>query len=93
MPIIKEPAGELMSELNLSPRAVFVPVTVDSKERTVDVVDNQRARGAQRPRWPLRGTVDGPVVVRMDRLNAGAPLLNSHNAASLDDVVGVVERA
>lgn len=95
MPIIKEPAGELMSELNLSTRAVFVPETVDSKERTVDVVWTTGARVA-------RNGLDGPYFeelsmdpssIRMERLNAGAPLLNSHNAASLDDVVGVVERA
>jgi len=84
-----------MSELNLSTRAVFVPETVDSKERTVDVVWTTGARVA-------RSGLDGPYFeelsmdpssIRLDRLNAGAPLLNSHNAASLDDVVGVVERA
>lgn len=34
-----------------------------------------------------------PAHIRMDRLNKGAPLLNSHNQASLEDVFGVVERA
>jgi hypothetical protein len=32
-------------------------------------------------------------AIRMGRLNAGAPLLNSHAAADLRDIVGVVERA
>lgn len=34
-----------------------------------------------------------PKHVRMDRLNSGAPLLNSHGTWSLSDVIGVVERA
>ena len=32
-------------------------------------------------------------AVNMERLNNGAPLLNSHKAADLSDIVGVVERA
>ena len=95
VPIIKEPAGVAMSETNLTTRAVFMPETVDSKERTVDVVWTTGARVA-------RNGMDGPYFeelslspdsIRMDRLNAGAPLLNSHSAQNLSDVVGVVERA
>ena len=32
-------------------------------------------------------------AVNMERLNSGAPLLNSHRAGSLSDIVGVVDRA
>jgi hypothetical protein len=32
-----------------------------------------------------------PAHVRLDRLNAGAPLLNSHSAWDLSDVIGVIE--
>lgn len=34
-----------------------------------------------------------PAHVRMDRLNSGAPVLNSHNRYDLDSQLGVVERA
>lgn len=34
-----------------------------------------------------------PESVRLDRLNSGAPLLNSHSAYDLSSVLGVVERA
>jgi len=32
-----------------------------------------------------------PAHIRLDRLNAGAPLLNAHNNGSLSDMLGVVE--
>jgi phage major head subunit gpT-like protein len=32
-------------------------------------------------------------AIRLDRLNNGAPLLNTHKSDDLDDVIGVVERA
>jgi hypothetical protein len=83
-----------MSDL-LQTRAMFAPETVNAEARTVEVVWTTGARVA-------RYGVEGPFMeelsmdakaIRMDRLNSGAPLLNSHSAASLSDVVGVVERA
>jgi len=83
-----------MSEL-LQTRAMFAPETVDAEQRTVEVVWTTGARVA-------RYGFDGPFMeelsmdkkaIRMDRLNSGAPLLNSHSALELSDIVGVVERA
>jgi hypothetical protein len=83
-----------MSEL-LQTRAMFAPETVNAETRTVEVVWTTGARVA-------RYGIEGPYLeelsmdtkaIRMDRLNAGAPLLNSHSAADLSDIVGVVERA
>lgn len=83
-----------MSEL-LQTRAMFAPETVNAEARTVEVVWTTGARVA-------RNGYEGPYyeelsmdkkAIRMDRLNAGAPLLNSHSASQLSDVVGVVERA
>ncbi len=77
-------------------RAVTVaPSTFDAERRTVEVV---WSTGADVPRTDWDGSyierLDlSPGRVRLDRLNAGAPLLNSHANASLADVVGVVERA
>ena len=84
-----------MSEQLLQTRAMFAPETADADARTVEVVWTTGARVA-------RNSYDGPFYeelsmepssIRMDRLNAGAPLLNSHSASNLSDVVGVVERA
>lgn len=83
-----------MSDL-LQTRALFAPDTIDAEARTVEVVWTTGARVA-------RYGVEGPYMeelsmekkaIRMDRLNAGAPLLNSHSANDLRDIVGVVERA
>jgi hypothetical protein len=83
-----------MSEL-LQTRALFAPDTLNAEERTVEVVWTTGARVA-------RYGIEGPYMeelsmdarsIRMDRLNAGAPLLNSHSANDLRDIVGVVERA
>jgi len=42
--------------------------------------------------YDLRFSMD-PAHVRLGRLNAGAPLLNSHRDFTVDDVLGVVEKA
>lgn len=34
-----------------------------------------------------------PTDVRLDRLNNGAPVLNSHNSSDLNGQIGVVERS
>lgn len=83
-----------MSEL-LQTRAMFAPETVNADERTVEVVWTTGARVA---RNGMEGAFYEELsmdkkAIRMDRLNAGAPLLNSHSAYDLRDVVGVVERA
>lgn len=84
-----------MSEQLLQTRAMFAPETVNAEARTVEVV---WTTGARVQRYGMDGSyleelsMDAKAI-RMDRLNAGAPLLNSHSAAQLSDVVGVVERA
>lgn len=77
-------------------RAAFVPSTVNRDARTVELT------------WTTGATVrrsslfDGPFLeeltvspdaVRLDRLNAGAALLNNHQSSDVRDVIGVVERA
>ncbi len=84
-----------MSDQLLQTRAMFAPETVNAEARTVEVVWTTGAR-------VQRYGMDGPFMeelsmdkkaIRMDRLNSGAPLLNSHSAYELSDIVGVVERA
>lgn len=84
-----------MLDLPLMGRAAAVrPDTIDEKARTVEVV---WTTGARVRRWSWE---DGPIeeelsveasAIRLERLNGGAPFLNSHNAWRLEGVIGVVE--
>jgi len=67
--------------------------TADEQARTVDVVWTTGARIRRRRLWDE--DIDEELVVdagavRLDRLNAGAPFLNTHNAFDLDAIIGVV---
>lgn len=77
--------------------ARFAPATFNADARTVELVWSTGAR-VRRTDWrtgqpfieELAMTED---AVDMARLNNGAPLLNTHGQYSLEDVIGVVERA
>ena len=88
-PVLHERMGEL-----LLTRAQFVPSSIDTEARTVEVVWTTGApvlrRGAGGSYFEELRLGD---AANLERLNNGAPLLNSHRAGSLADVVGVVERA
>jgi len=76
-------------------RALFDITTINEEKRTVDVVF---ATETQVLRCNWEGTyyevLDcNPASVRMDRLNAGAPVLNNHSRYSVSDQLGVVENA
>lgn len=78
-------------------RAAFVPATLNSETRTIEVTWSTGARvkrydWAQDIEYWEQLSLD-PAHVRLDRLNSGAPLLANHENESLDDVLGVVERA
>lgn len=67
---------------------------VDDSDRTVDLIfstgaDVVRADWGTGERYMERLSLN-PTHVRLDRLNAGAPLLNNHNAETLRDQIGVV---
>lgn len=80
----------------LQTRATFVPSTVNVEERTIEVVWSTGAQ-VRRASWSRGDYIEElslqPSAVRLDRLNAGAPFLNSHSSWELRDVIGVVERA
>ena len=88
-----------MKTLKLNPaqlRAGFVPESYNEDQKTIDVVWSTGAK-VKRYSW------DGPYYeelsmkkdnVRLERLNAGAPVLNNHDTwRGLNDVIGVVESA
>lgn len=76
--------------------AAFQPATFSEESRTVELVWSTGARVRRYDWWEDRYYEEelslDPAHVRLDRLNAGAPLLKDHRA-NLDNVVGVVERA
>jgi len=66
----------------------------NADERTIEVVFTTGARGA-RFDWTRWETVDEelstePSAVRLDRLNRGAPVLNTHRSYGLENQLGVV---
>lgn len=76
-------------------RAVITrPDSFDATNRTIEVVWTTGARGA-RFNWNRWEYVDEELGtdasnVRLDRLNGGAPVLNTHGQYELDDQIGVV---
>lgn len=76
-------------------RAFFEPATFNEESRTVDVVfatESPVLRSSNRGDFYEVLNINEQSI-RMDRLNAGAPVLNDHKADDLSDVIGVVERA
>jgi phage head maturation protease len=68
--------------------------TFNPETRTIDVVFSTGARRTMFD-WASWREIDeelvvSPAAMRLDRLNAGAPVLNTHSAYELDDVLGVV---
>jgi len=80
----------------LDVRAAFVPASFNEESRTVEFVASTGARGLRRRLWGEDYYEELDVAessIRMDRLNNGAPFLNSHSQWDVSDVLGVVERA
>jgi phage major head subunit gpT-like protein len=80
-----------------SREAPVAPDTVDADARTVEVVWTTGAEVVRRwwdgeVRYRERLSVD-PAHVDLGRLNAGAPVLNTHGRYDLSQIIGVVERA
>jgi hypothetical protein len=85
-----------MADQLLHTRAMFEPSTINVEERTVEMVWTTGAQ-VKRASWSRGDYIEElslqPGAVRLDRLNAGAPLLNSHSSYDLRDQIGVVLRA
>ena len=91
-----KPAVETV-ELPLQTReARFQPSTVNEEARTVDLCWTTGATVRRRDffgdAWDEQLMLDEGAV-RMDRLNSGASVLDSHSSTRLSAVLGVVERA
>jgi len=77
--------------------AAFRPDSFDSATRSVEVVFTTGAEVTRTDWWTGERWVEALEVsaeaMDLSRLNAGAPVLNTHGAGDLGDVIGVVERA
>lgn len=69
--------------------------TIDKETRTVELTFTTGAAVRRYDFWNDRYYIEklslDPASVRLDRINAGAPLLDSHSAWSLASQIGVVE--
>jgi hypothetical protein len=75
--------------------AELSPDSINEKKRTVDVVFTTGHKG-RRSTWFETFNEELEVsekALKLDRLNAGAPVLDLHRTYSLRNVIGVVERA
>jgi hypothetical protein len=70
--------------------------TINTEARSVELVFSTGAAVLRTDYWSGKQYREvlsmEPAHVRMDRLNAGAPLLDAHSAWSVGDVLGTVER-
>lgn len=83
-----------MIELPALRRAAdLLPATIDEQDRSIEVVWSTGARVRRQPLFgkPFDEELSmEPTNVRLDRLNAGGPLLKVHDTRTLDAVIGSV---
>jgi hypothetical protein len=94
-PLSSAPLAERKVSAPAVSRAVELqPSSWNAERRTIEVVWTTGSRGAKFD-WERCDIVDeelatGPQNVRLDRLNAGAPVLNTHKRGDLAAQIGVV---
>jgi hypothetical protein len=68
---------------------------VDGESRTVELIFSTGAPVLRVDWWSGKRYIEKlsmkPEHIRLDRLNAGAPLLNTHQSYRLEDQIGVIE--
>jgi len=83
-------------ELPMQSRAAEVR-TVNEADRTIELIWSTGARVSRTDWWSGKRYEEelslDPAHVDLGRLRSGAPLLNTHGAYDLRDIIGVVERA
>lgn len=80
----------------LQTRAAFNPSTFKEEDKSVEVVWTTGERVLRQPFFgePYYEELDvSEKSVRLDRLNSGAPVLDTHRNDGLDNVIGVVDKA
>ncbi len=77
-------------------RAAVKPGSLNEEKRTFELVWSTGAQVKRGGFWSepyIEELSMDPKAIRMERLNNGAPLLNSHSQMELEDILGVVEKA
>jgi len=78
----------------LSMRADIGPRSINDSQRTVDLILTTTAGIRRKDWWTGEEYVEvlsmDPAHIRLDRINGGAPLLDSHSAYSVSDILGTV---
>jgi len=78
----------------LSLRANFAPRTINEDDRSVELIFTTGAAVKRRDFWTGKEYVEvlslDPAHIRLDRLNDGGPLLDSHRPFSVADQLGAV---
>lgn len=95
MPTATAPAAEETRAAPMMTRDLSIrPGSYDAENHTVEVCWSTGARGARfmwdRWAWVDEELVVDDVSVRLDRMNVGAPLLNTHQRYELENQIGVV---
>lgn len=90
----QRPERETREAPVLTMRALVEPSSFNAEARTVDVTWSTGAEVARRDWWTGDRYTESlsmdPAHIRMDRLNSGAPVLDSHNAYSTRSVLASV---
>lgn len=91
-PVSGEPRTVQLPQLSL--RAEIAPTSLNKDQRTVDLIfstgaDVVRSDWWTGQKWIERLSLDKKAV-RLERLNSGAPLLDTHSGWSLGSMLGVV---
>ena len=93
-PPASEPRVVQMPPLSL--RADIGPRSIDDEERTVELIFTTGAGVRRRDFWTGKEYIEvlslDQKAVRLDRLNDGAPLLDTHSAWSVADQLGDVDQ-
>lgn len=88
------PASRTVRMPPLSMRADIGPRSINDEARTADLILTTTTGVRRRDWWTGEEWMEvlsmDPAHVRLDRINAGAPLLDSHNAFSTADILGTV---
>ena len=91
------PSPNVVQMPPLSFRAEVAPKTIDDEARTVELIFTTGTAVRGYDYWTGREYIEtlslDPANVRLDRLNEGAPLLDSHSAWSVADQLGAVAPA
>ena len=80
----------------LEVRAAPVAASYNEENRTVDFIASTGARGFRRSYWSDDYYEELEVserAIRMDRLNNGAPFLNTHGRSDVSNVLGSIQRS